>query len=99
MMRIADGPMASNILLQSLGIRAAPHSPCSFDCRETVRLAEDLAAVAAASGYGEEYGWLSSILSWPVEWSALHGIAEIRTPIVKLCTPTDATAHEYPCGG
>jgi hypothetical protein len=27
---------------------------------------------------------LSSILSWPVEWPVLHGIAEIRTPTIKL---------------
>jgi hypothetical protein len=93
--RLADGPPASNILLQSLGVRAIPHCPCSFGCRETARLAEDLQEVAAAQGNMEEYGWLTSILSWPMEWSALHGIAEIRTPVLKICIPTDATASEY----
>lgn len=93
--RLVDGPIASNILLQSLGVRAVPHSPCSFVCRGTARLAEDLRGVAESTGYGEEYRWLLSILSWPAEWSALHGIAEIRTPVIKLCTPTDATAGEY----
>lgn len=93
--RLADGPVASNILLQSLGVRAIPHCPCSFRCRETARLAEDLNGVAAAIGNEEEYGWLACILSWPAEWSALHGIAEIRTPVLKVCTPTDATASEY----
>ncbi len=93
--RSVDGPIASNILLQSLGIRAVPHAPCGFGCRETALLAEKLHGVAAAINYEEEYRFLSSILSWPAEWSALHGIAEIRTPILKLCTPTDATAGEY----
>jgi SAM-dependent methyltransferase len=32
------------------------------------------------------------VLSWPAEWSALHGIAEIRTPVFKLAVDTDATA-------
>jgi hypothetical protein len=93
--RLVDGPVASNILLQSLGLRAIPHCPCNFGCRQTARLAEDLNAIAAEVGNEEEYTWLGSILAWPAEWSALHGIAEIRTPILKLCTPTDATAGEY----
>jgi SAM-dependent methyltransferase len=37
--------------------------------------------------------WLLDMLSWPVEWSALHGIAEVRTPILKISTATDATAE------
>jgi hypothetical protein len=85
----------SNILLQSLGIRAVPHAPCSFGCRATTLLAHDLNLVAREIGVKMEYGWLSSILSWPAEWSALHGIAEIKTPIVKICIPTDATASKY----
>jgi SAM-dependent methyltransferase len=39
--------------------------------------------------------WLLEILSWPVEWSALHGIAEIKTPVLKVCTRTDATPSKY----
>jgi hypothetical protein len=93
--RLADGPAASNILLQSLGIRAIAHCPCSFRCRDTLQLAEALNSVAAEVGHEEEYGWLACILSWPAEWSALHGIAEIRTPVLKICIPTDATASEY----
>jgi hypothetical protein len=34
--------------------------------------------------------WCREILSWPAEWSSLHGIAEIRTPILKISTNTDA---------
>ena len=29
------------------------------------------------------------MFQWPVEWSALHGIAEIRTPILKMARNTD----------
>jgi hypothetical protein len=47
---------------------------------------------AAENGFKEEMEWLRQILSWPVEWSALHGIAEIKTPLLKICTKTDATA-------
>jgi hypothetical protein len=93
--RLVDGPAVSNILLQSIGIRAVPHAPCSFGCRGTALLAHDLMQIAQKSGVKTEYEWLSSILSWPVEWSGLHGIAEIKTPIVKVCTPTDETGRKY----
>jgi hypothetical protein len=93
--RSVEGRAASNILLQSCGLRAVPHMPCSVDCRATVRSAEVLSDIAVETDAEEEYGWLSNVLSWPAEWSALHGIAEVKTPILKLCVPTDATAGEY----
>jgi len=33
-------------------------------------------------------------LSWSAEWSGLHGIAEIKTPVLKVITNTDATARK-----
>jgi SAM-dependent methyltransferase len=41
----------------------------------------------------EELQWLDAMLAWPAEWSALHGIAEIKTPVVKIVACTDATAE------
>lgn len=38
---------------------------------------------------------LENILSWPVSWSTLHGIAEIKTPVCKIICNTDATATKY----
>lgn len=93
--RSADGPAFSNILLQSLGVRAVPHAPCSFDCQGTALLAHDFGVVARKIGVQREYEWLTSILSWPAQWSGLHGIAEVQTPIVKVCTPTDATGSKH----
>jgi hypothetical protein len=46
-------------------------------------------------GAGEELAWQDEIFAWPVEWSALHGIAEIKTPILKVSASTDATAGKY----
>jgi hypothetical protein len=37
---------------------------------------------------------MAEILNWPVEWTALHGIGEIRTPILRACFATDATADK-----
>ena len=90
-----SGPLEANILWRWLGVRAVSHLPCRFDCQETVKVARDLLALGRKTGFVEEMDWLTSILRWPVEWSALHGIAEIKTPVLKIITQTDATARKY----
>jgi hypothetical protein len=90
-----DGPAQCNILLRWLGVRAVPHLPCSFDCQATVERADQLLSLGKEVGYAMEIEWLQEMLEWPVEWSALHGIAEIKTPVVKIAALTDATASKY----
>lgn len=90
-----SGPPQSNILWRWMGARAVPHLPCRFDCPATVEFADKLIGVGRECGFEEEMDWLLQILSWPAEWSALHGIAEIKTPVVKVSTRTDSTARKY----
>jgi SAM-dependent methyltransferase len=52
-------------------------------------------ALGREIGYRTEMDWIEEILSWPVSWSALHGIAEVKTPILKASTRSDATAREF----
>jgi len=85
----------SSMLLRWLGPRYVFHLPCQFDCQATADLADQMAEVWQQSGFTEELDWLREMLCWPVEWSALHGIAEIKTPVVKISTRTDATAEKY----
>ena len=85
----------SNTLWRWMGVRAVPHLPCRFDCVGTIRLGEQLLAIGRSFGYSEEMDWIEEILSWPVEWSALHGIAEIKTPVMKVVTNTDVTPNKY----
>lgn len=89
------GPPHTNVLWASLGLRAVNHWPCRFDCEATAELAEEFFEAGRDGGFAAEVGWLSEILSWPTEWSALHGIAEIKTPVLKMLTNTDATAEKY----
>jgi hypothetical protein len=89
------GPPQANILWRWMGVRAVPHLPCRFDCAATVAFADELVAVGRELGYGDEMDWMTEVLSWSVEWSALHGIAEVVTPILKVSTRTDATARKY----
>lgn len=85
------GPPEANILLRWLGVRLVAHLPCSFQCAATVEMARRFVEVARKRQFGEWVDYVYEMLDWPVEWSALHGIAEVRTPIVTISTRTDAT--------
>jgi hypothetical protein len=89
-----DGPPEANILWRWMGIRAVPHLPCRFDCEKSVELGKKLIAVGRNDGWGSEMDSLLEILSWPVEWSSLHGIAEVKTPLLRVSTRSDAVARK-----
>ena len=91
----SHAPFQANILWRWMGVRAVPHLPCSFNCQSTVDFADRLMALGREIGYGAEMEWIEEILNWSVSWSALHGIAEIKTPVLKASTRTDATAREF----
>jgi hypothetical protein len=89
-----SGAPLGNILLRYAGVRAIPHLPCKFDCSASLELAARMLELYPSLGYSEESEWLQEMLDWPMEWSALHGIAEIHTPVMKFVTTTDATAEK-----
>lgn len=89
------GDPVTNTMLRCLGIRAIPHQPCCFNCGDTLKTASDYIEIGRQCEYDIEMDWLLEILGWPIHWSALHGIAEIRTPVFKISTKTDATATKY----
>ncbi len=84
------GDVFANALWRWVGVRAVPHLPCRFDCAATVRLGRRFLDLGIKLGFRDEVEWLREILSWPVAWSGLHGIAEVKTPLLKICTRTDA---------
>ena len=91
----ANTPTETNMLWSWQGIRLVPHIPCSFNCEHSAELGIKMAELGRKLGYDTEIDLMYELLSWPVEWSALHGIAEIRTPINKVSTRTDMTPHKY----
>lgn len=94
MVDITCSPYA-NILWRWMGVRPVPHLPCSFHCQATIDFGQQLVQLGRDNGFTQEMDWLMEILNWSVEWSALHGIAEIKTPILKVATRTDATPYKY----
>ena len=67
---------------------------CRLDCPRRLEDQAELWAAMDACGFAEEAQWLREIYAWPLEWSALHGICELRTPVVKCAYDSDATAEQ-----
>lgn len=85
----------NNIFLRALGIRPVFHLPCSCCCIGTFQIATKLLALADSVGQSEHAHQLYEALSLPISWSALHGIAEIETPVFRASTKTDSTGERY----
>jgi uncharacterized protein len=79
-------------LFWPLGISVLPIIPCRLDCLCADRVAQKWMENATAQGYAAEVGWLRECFSWSVLWSELHGIAEVKTPLFKVCFETGSTA-------
>lgn len=85
---------ATNLFWRSLGLRMVQHLPCSMGCQPSQLVAAQFTEVAHRLGLATQWEWLTDILSWPVEWSTLHGIAEIKTPILRIIMRSDALSSK-----
>jgi len=85
----------TNPILACFGVGICSHVPCSERCAETLLQAARRVEIWKALGYGSECDWLQQQLEWPAHWSAMHGIAEVKTPIMKCVMNTDATAVKF----
>lgn len=74
----------TNHTLFRLGLSPAPWLPCRPDCPLTLAWLQGRGPVPD----------LAEILSWPLEWSALHGIAQVLTPVFRLVHDTVATGRK-----
>jgi hypothetical protein len=86
-----EAPPALNRMLARIGLAALDHDPCGPRCPASLALVEQRLDYARERD-AEAVDALLEILAWPVEWSALHGAVELRTPVVKLCWDSDPTA-------
>lgn len=97
--RIEQFSSFSNNLLnpcwKHMGISSIPYNPASLSCANSIELATVIQSCAKGKLSDELFNSWYEILSWPVEWSALHGIAEIKSPIFKMIYNTDPTGEKY----
>lgn len=82
----------ANVLHRWVGCRPVAHLPCGFSCDATQAVADLFADTARRSGLGWWAEAIDDMTSWPVEWSALHGIAEVKTAVYKVIADGDAWA-------
>jgi hypothetical protein len=80
-----------NMLWRWLGVRPVPHLPCSPVCADSAAFAQALRRLMPE----QEGAWMDAVLSWPVKYTSLHGIAEITSPVLRLTVPTDALAQRH----
>jgi len=85
----AVGPVEANMLWRWLGVRWVSHLPCSYQCSATIEIGQKTRTAMKKYGYAEEVKVIDSVLSWPVRWSGVNGIAEIVGPAIKISTRTD----------
>jgi hypothetical protein len=69
--------------------------PCSFSCDGTIRNGVEFMNIGKKFGFSNEMSWLKEILSWPVEWSTLQGIEEIKTPLFEITARTTYAPKKY----
>lgn len=78
-------------ILAPLGLAPLPLLPCGITCVAAAQWTEAWLALALQRGFAKEVGWLRESFAWAVSYSELHGVAELKTPLFKLCygTATD----------
>ncbi len=90
-----NGPCQANVICRPLGIHAVPHLPCSFACGATAELGRRFIVLGRRLGRAAEMDWLVDFLDMPMDWSSLHGIAQVRMPLLKMVAPTAPLAILY----
>lgn len=88
-------PFETSTMLRWAGIRLVPHLPCSWDCEHSIDMAQQVYAFRNKSRFTEEIEAIYEMLRWPVEWSVMHGIAEIYTPCFRIFTRGDCALQKY----
>ncbi|PGS79632.1 hypothetical protein COC69_11710 [Bacillus cereus] len=73
-----------NILLRPVGIDLLGYFPCSFQCKKSEQLGKEKLFLGREAALDQEMDWLEQMLGWPAEWTSLHGIAELKTGILKI---------------
>ncbi len=92
--RETENPAISGHLWRKLVSHTGPIRPCSLHCSSLSRIDRKIMDGLRINGYSEEAEWREAIYSWPVEWNAVNGIAELRSPVVKLAYDTDAAQEK-----
>jgi len=82
-----------NQMLRYVGIRITPHLPCSDLCEETIKLGKKWYSIMKKIDK-EAAEWAYELLSMPLVWDCLKGVAIIDTDLFRLVTNSDGTPEK-----
>ena len=83
----------ANPFLRYFGVRITSHLPCSIQCQDTIKIGEKW--IEAMRELDEEAAkWAVAILSMPIKWGILKGIAQVETPLFFGITNSVFTEHK-----
>lgn len=86
---VVGGSPECSMLLRWLGVRLVTHLPCSFECEETSRIAQQFLALLPE----DARQWALELLDAPTTWTAVNGAAEVTVGgALKFAASTDAWA-------
>jgi hypothetical protein len=91
----ASMPFEAHTLLRWVGVRLVPHLPCKFDCEHSLAMARQVYEFRNQSIHKEIIEEIYQMQQWPIEWSVMHGIAEIYTPCFRVFTRGDCAVDKY----
>lgn len=80
-----------NPLLRYWSLRFCPHIPCGPTCWPSIRLGQMFAELMRE----EERAWLEELLSGPIRWSCLHGVAEVHTEHFRIILGSNPSRERY----
>lgn len=83
-----------NFFWRALGLSLTPMFPCSLNCCSAQAYAIKLLEIGREIGYHAEIAWLTEALRWSLSWTALHGTAELKLPIIKVIYSTDFSTEK-----
>jgi len=88
----ADSAPFSNPLLRYVGVRVNFHIPCSFVCERSIESANRRLSLVSDRSIKQD---LEALLSMPLSWSVLHGIAEVKSPLFYILTSSVPSAEIF----
>lgn len=78
-----------NPIFRSQGVQLLPHHSCSLGCEYSLTFSRKLVDIFKYTSDGDIVDKAIQLMSWPVEWSTLHGISETLCPIQKISSKSD----------
>jgi hypothetical protein len=89
-----EGNIHTHQMLRYYGFRTTSNFPCSLDCEDTIRIGDTwLEVMRSIDLVTTDY--LIEILSMPLSWSCLHGVAIVETQAFTVITNSLPTKERW----